>query len=112
LSFLDASDQARELTVLAWRRTLLRWAVIAIVGARVFADQFGTPVVAVALAVVAVAVGLNFVASREFSKVRSGSGVPAPRLPDAVRKVRVRLAVLAVGTAAVALLALVWVLTA
>jgi hypothetical protein len=89
---------ARELTVLAWRRTALRWVVVAVVGARLFYDALGGVVVAAALFAILVAAGLSIHVTREFG------GPDAPHSPVP------RLAVLVVGTALVGLVALWWVL--
>jgi hypothetical protein len=102
-------DQARELTVLAWRRTILRGVIIAVVAARVFSHEFGAVVIVIALATVGVGIWLNFAASREFSDVRSGSGLPSPWIPDALRRPTARLGITAGGCLILGLASLWWV---
>ena len=109
MSKLSATAAARELTVLAWRRTLLRWAVVVVVAARVFTAEFGVVVVASALVVLAVAGLINLAVSREFSNIATDSDVAAPRLPQPLRRPSVRLAALFTGTLVVCVLALAWV---
>lgn len=104
-------DSARELTVLAWRRTILRWVLVAVVSARIFSDELGPAVIIVALATIAGGVLLNFAASRAFSGVRTGSGLPSPGVPQLLRSPTVRLGLAAGGTLVLGLAALVWVLT-
>ena len=38
---ISADASARELTVLAWHRTALRWVVVAVVAARIFTNAIG-----------------------------------------------------------------------
>jgi hypothetical protein len=79
----DAS--ARELTVLAWRRTSLRWVVVAVVGARVFSEALGWIPVALAAATILVAAALSIHISRELGgKQPDADHSPVPRLAVAV----------------------------
>ena len=98
MSQLTPEVSARELTTLAWRRTTLRWVVVAVVAARIFTDTVGRVVVVVALATIAAAVLLSLSAARA-------------SLPDDRGTPPVRLGVVALGTLALAILALVWVLS-
>lgn len=91
---------ARELTVLAWRRTALRWAVVAVVAARLFFDVLGVAVVIAALVVIALAAWVSIRVSRDFGQA----------LPDAASSPVPRLAGAVVGTCVVGLSALWWVL--
>ena len=102
-------DPSREMTVLAWRRTILRGVIIAVIGARLFSAQFGAVVVVIALVVVGVGLLLNFAASREFSDVSSGSGLPSPWIPDALRRPTARLGITACGCLVLGLASLWWV---
>jgi hypothetical protein len=111
VSELSSIDAAREQAVLAWRRTALRWVVVAVVAARFFTEEIGWPLVAFTLVVILAAVALNFVVSREYSAVSTGSGVPSPGMPDALRKPAVRLGILAVATGALCVVALAWAIT-
>ena len=97
MSQLSAEVSARELTVLAWRRTALRWVAVAVVAARIFTDTIGPAVVVVAFVTIAVAVALSLAAARE-------------NPPDALLKPALRLGVVVVGTLALGVSALVWVL--
>ena len=103
-------DTARELTILAWRRTILRLVLVAVVAARLFTEQFGALVIAVALVTIVSAAVLNLAATREFSQVSSGSGLPAPTLPGTLRRPTPRLAITAAGTLLLGLVSLWWVL--
>ena len=103
-------DSARELTLLAWRRTILRWVVVAVAAARIFSDELGAAVVVVALVTMVAAALLNLAATREFSQVKTGSGLPAPSLPGTLRRPTPRLAITASGTLVLGLVALWWVL--
>lgn len=109
MTSLSPEDAAREQTVLAWRRTLLRWVVIAVVAARILSEEFGEVVIAVAFVTIVGAALLNLAASREYSSVRMGTGLPSPRVPDALRTPEVRLGILAVATLVLCLAALAWV---
>lgn len=111
MTTLDPEDAAREQTVLAWRRTALRWVLVAVVAARFFSEEVGAPLVIFALVTIVAAAALNFVVSREYSKVRTGSRIPSPGMPDALRTPAVRLGILAVATAALCLAALLWVVS-
>lgn len=102
-------DPSREMTVLAWRRTILRGVVIAVVAARLFSAQFGAVVVVIALVVVAAGVWLIFAASRQFSDVRSDSGRPSASVAHALHHPTVRLAVTVSGALVLALASLWWV---
>ena len=97
MSELTAEASARELTMLAWRRTALRWVVVAVVAARIVTGAVGPVVVIVALAAIAAAVVLILAATRV-------------NLPDARGTSPVRLGIVAFGTLALAALSLVWVL--
>jgi hypothetical protein len=101
-------DTANELTVLAWRRTLMRWALVAIVGARIFTETFGVVVVIVAFVTIAGALVLNFAASRQYSTIRTGSGLPTPWMPSALTRPLFRIGVTTVATLVVGLAALAW----
>jgi len=91
---------ARELTVLAWRRTALRWVLVAVVAARVFFDELGLAAVAAALGVIVLAAWVSFRVTREFSASRPDApSSPIPRLAGAV-----------VGALVVGVVALWWVL--
>ena len=89
---------ARNLTTLAWRRTMLRWAVIAVFAARVFSDTLGAAVVVVALVTIAVAAGVSLQLSRQF----------AENAPDAAYSPVPRLAIIGLGTVLVGVAALAW----
>ena len=95
---MNPEASARELTVLAWRRTALRWAVVAVVGARLFSEVLGWVAVAVALLVLAVAAALSIHTAREFG----GNG------PDAVNSPVPRLATACGLAALLGLVALWW----
>ncbi len=88
---------AREQTLLAWRRTSMRWVVVAVIAARIFTDTIGAAVIAVAFVTIAVAAAVNFAAARD-------------SLPDAVRGPALRLGTAVVGTVALGVASLVWVL--
>ena len=103
-------DSARELTVLAWRRTLLRGVVIAVIAVRVFTDEVGPVLIGVTIAVIAGAALLNLAASRAYSDIRSGSGLPAPDLPSVLRRPTLRMGIATVATLVLGCVALVWVL--
>lgn len=98
MSQLTAEVSARELTALAWRRTTLRWVVVAVVAARIFTDTIGPVVVIVAFVTIAAAALLSLAAARE-------------SLPDDRGTPPVRLAIVAAGTLVLGLVALVWVLS-
>src|SRR6187402_924617 len=49
---LASEDAAREQTVLSWRRTALRWVVVAVVAARFFSEEIGAPLIIFALVVI------------------------------------------------------------
>jgi hypothetical protein len=108
---LAPEDAAREQTVLAWRRTALRWVIVAVVAARFFSEEIGAPLIIFALVVIVGAAWLNLVVSREYSHMRSGAGFPAPDMPDALRTPQVRLGILAGATLVLCLGALAWVVT-
>jgi len=97
MSQLTPEAAARHLTVLAWRRTALRWVVIAVVAARIFTDAIGPVVIVVAFVAIALAVALNIAVERE-------------SLPDVLRTAAVRLGIVAVGTLALGIACLFWVL--
>jgi len=91
---------ASELTVLAWRRTALRWVVVAVVAARLFFDVLGLAVVAAALVVIGLAAWVSIRVSRDFARARpDAASSPVPRLAGAV-----------LGTLVVGVVALWWVL--
>lgn len=95
---LSPQAAAHELTVMAWRRTVLRWVVVAVVAARIFTDTIGAAVVVVAFAAVGTAIAFGVAASRN-------------SLPDALRKPAVRLGILVSATLLLGAVALVWVLS-
>ena len=95
---ISADASARELTVLAWHRTALRWVVVAVVAARIFTNAIGPAVIIVAFVTIAMAVALGRAAAREDS-------------PDAVRTPALRLGVVVVGTLVLGLVALLWVVS-
>jgi small-conductance mechanosensitive channel len=98
MSPLTAEASAREMTALAWRRTTLRWVVVAVVAARIFSDAIGRAVVIVAFVTIAAAALLSLAAARESR-------------PDDRGTPPVRLGLVAAGTLVLALVALVWVLS-
>ena len=103
------TDAARELTMLAWRRTALRWVVVAVVAARVLSDDLGIGVVVVALLAIAAAWLVSLAARREFSHMAPSSDSATPTLPGTVRRPTPRLAIATVGTLLVGLVSLWWV---
>ena len=99
MSELTAEVSARELTMLAWRRTALRWVVVAVVAARIFTDTVGR--------------GRGDRRARDDRGGRALSLAAArASLPDARGTSPVRLGIVAVGTLALGVVALVWVLVA
>ena len=106
---LSPLDAAREMTVLAWRRTLLRGVLVVVVATRIFTDELGPIVIVVALVTIAVAAVLNLALSREYSQVRTGSGLPAPRVPGVLRRPTLRLGLPVVVTVLLGCVALWWV---
>lgn len=94
---MSPETSARELTILAWHRTALRWVAVAVVAARIFTDTVGPAVVVVAFVTIAAGVALSLAAAREDP-------------PDALRKPALRLGVVVVGTLGLGVAALVWVL--
>ncbi|MGC4175705.1 hypothetical protein [Demequina sp.] len=67
---MTPETSARELTVLAWRRTSLRWVVVAVVGARLFAEALGWIPVALAAVTILVSGALSIHISRELGGKR------------------------------------------
>lgn len=110
MSAASEIDQARELTVLAWRRTLLRGVVIAVVAARVFTDEVGLVLIVVAAVVIAGAAVLNLAASRAYSDISTGSGVPAPKVPSQLRRPTLRMGIATAAPLVLGCVALWWVL--
>lgn len=98
MSQLSAELSAREMTTLAWRRTTLRWVVVAVVAARIFSDTVGRVVVVVAFVTIAAAALLSLAAAR--ANLPDGRGTPPARL-----------AIVVAGTLLLGLVALVWVLS-
>jgi len=69
------------MTVLAWRRTALRWVVVAVVGARLFVEALGWLPIAIALLTVVAAAALSLHTARELSGNRPDAAhSPVPRL--------------------------------
>ena len=97
---MSPETSARELTVLAWRRTSLRWVVVAVVGTRVFFEALGWVSVAVTLVVIAVAAALSVHTAREFA----GNG------PDAAKSPVLRLAAASGLAALLGVVAFWWLL--
>lgn len=89
---------ARQLTVLAWRRTGLRWVVVAVVGARLFAEALGWIPIALAIVTILVVAGLSIHTAREFAGER----------PDALHNPVPRLALAACLAGLLGLVALWW----
>ena len=96
MSGITPEASARELTVLAWRRTTLHWVVVAVVAARLFSQSLGAAIVAVAFATIVVAAALSAVASRR-------------QLPDARGTSAVRLGLVFVGAVGVGVVSIAWV---
>lgn len=104
-------DSARELTVLAWRRTLLRAVLIMVIAARLFTDEVGPVLLGVTGVVIGGAALLNLSASRHYSTIRTGSGLPAPDVPSVLRRPTLRMAITTAGTLVFGCVALLWVAT-
>jgi hypothetical protein len=75
----------------------MRWVVVAVIAARIFTDTIGAAVLVVAFVTIAVAAAVNFAAARD-------------NLPDAVHGPVLRLGSTVVGTVALGVASLVWVL--
>ena|GEM_PF-1393051 len=109
----DASESsvrvASQLTLLSWRRTALRWVVVAGLGARLLGEFFGTAAVVAGGLAVLLGFALHLSASATYRAAVASDGTLTTDGYDHLARARLRVAALAAATGVLGASTLAWV---
>lgn len=99
---------AAQLTLLSWRRTALRWIVMAVLGARLFSELFGTAAVVVGCVAVVLGLAVHLSASATYRSAIAPDGSVTADGMARLSRATPRLLTLAIASVALGGVTLAW----